>query len=193
MQNILLIDNNDSFTYNLVQIIEENGCKITLLKNSEISGLDVEEFDGIVISPGPGNPSDYKSLFEFLEENHKKRKILGVCLGHQVIGEFFGGKNVQLSKVHHGSQSQIEIIADSILFQDLSHNQTLIAGRYHSWALDANSFPDCLKITSLDNEGTIMSLEHIDLPIFGVQFHPESYITDFGEILIHNWLNVSKI
>lgn len=190
MQKILLIDNNDSFTYNLVQIFEENSCSVDVIENTNISGIIAESYSGIVISPGPGNPSDYHNLFEFLKNNFEKNKILGVCLGHQVIGEFFGAVNYRLEKVYHGERNQIKIIADSIIFNHLENYFPLMAGRYHSWALSNLNFPDSLKITSLDDKDVIMSMEHNYLPIFGVQFHLESIMTDSGEKIIRNWLNL---
>lgn len=190
MQKILLIDNNDSFTYNLVQIFEENSCLVDVIENTNISGISAESYSGIVISPGPGNPSDYHNLFEFLKKHFEKSKILGVCLGHQVIGEFFGAVNYRLEKVYHGERNQINLISDSILFKNLDNDLPLMAGRYHSWALSKMNFPDNLKTTSVDDNGVIMSIEHNYLPIFGVQFHLESIMTDSGEKIIRNWLNL---
>jgi anthranilate synthase/aminodeoxychorismate synthase-like glutamine amidotransferase len=191
VKKILLIDNNDSFTYNLVQILEENDCSVEIVLNSEAHKVRVSDYSGIVISPGPGEPSDYDMLFKFLEENYLKNKFLGVCLGHQVIGEFFGAKNIQLEQVHHGEQSKIKIIADTKLYEDFSQIETpFTAGRYHSWVLSSEYFPECLKRTAEDENGLIMSIEHRNLPIFGVQYHPESFMTPLGEKIIQNWLQI---
>jgi para-aminobenzoate synthetase component 2 len=190
LNHILLIDNNDSFTYNLKQLFEENNCKVSIVNNLELSHHKLDNYSAVVISPGPGNPSDYTMLFDFLRDNYSRIKILGVCLGHQVIGEFFGGKNEKLKQVHHGARSPIIISGNSQHFGKIDKYSEINGGRYHSWALSKVNFPDCLVITSVDSEGVIMSFEHKELPIFGIQFHPESYMTDFGDELIRAWLEI---
>lgn len=184
-----MIDNNDSFTYNLVQILEENDCIVDICRYRDLNLQKTEGYSGIIISPGPGIPNEYKLIFDFLSYYSKKIKILGVCLGHQIIGEFFGGKNYQLSEVHHGENSKIRMVDDSPLYKGISKDNFFYAGRYHSWSLNKEFFPSCLRVTALDEEGVIMSFDHKSLPVFGVQFHPESIMTPQGEIILKNWIN----
>jgi len=185
--HILLLDNYDSFTYNLAQILREsNLCTFDIIKNDKIDIKKAEKYDKILLSPGPGLPSEAGKMFELIEEYHKKKSILGVCLGMQAIAEFFGGEIYNMNKVFHGINEEINIQAKSIIFADLNSKQNV--GLYHSWAVSKNNFPDDIKITAISKNNIIMSLEHKKLPIYGVQFHPESYISKNGNKIIENWL-----
>jgi anthranilate synthase/aminodeoxychorismate synthase-like glutamine amidotransferase len=190
LKNILLIDNNDSYTYNLLQLLKQNNCKTEIINHIECSHINIQKYDGAIISPGPGKSSDYKEIFKFLKQNYKNIPILGVCLGHQIIGEFFGAEIFQLQSVYHGIKNKLMILNKSNLFDNMNE---IYVGHYHSWAVSKNNFPHSeLTITSLDENGLIMSFEHNLFPIFGVQFHPESYMTTKGNQIINNWLSLCK-
>lgn len=182
---ILLIDNNDSFTFNVVQLIKKCCAIPVVVRNcNELEISEVEKFDYIIFSPGPGVPKDYPIMFEVLKKYGNSKPILGICLGHQAICEYFGGSLRNLREVIHGYESEVECNYNSVLFKGLNN---LTVGRYHSWVVD--KLPDCLRVTaSCDN--LIMAIEHKSLPIFGVQFHIESYITKRGEDILKNFLNV---
>ncbi len=186
--NILLLDNYDSFTYNLVHAIEKiNHNRVVVHRNDEIALEEIQKFDKIILSPGPGIPSEAGILLPVIQEYAASKSILGVCLGHQAIGEAFGAKLVNLDTVHHGVAHQITLTEyKSPLFEGLP--DTFEVGRYHSWALADEDFPAALQVTARDNLGCIMALQHKDYAIQGVQFHPESILTPFGEKIIHNWL-----
>lgn len=189
--SILLIDNYDSFTYNVVHSLHQLGVDITVKRNDKITVKEASSFNSIIISPGPGIPRDAGIVPQLLTELAPKgKKILGICLGHQAIGENFGAKLVNLPKVYHGLQTDISIQSDNdTLFKDLP--STIKVGRYHSWAIAINDFPsDQLKITAVDAEGHIMALQHKKLPIYGVQFHPESILTPDGNTILDNWLKI---
>lgn len=185
---IIIIDNYDSFTYNLVHAIRKiSGEPVRVVRNDEVSMEEVEEFDKIVLSPGPGLPSESGMLIPVIREFAPRKSILGVCLGHQAIGEVFGGRLVNMNKVLHGIATPVSIVSrTSSLFDGIPDQ--FDAGRYHSWIVDNDGFPDCLEITSVDNENRIMSLRHKEFKVEGVQFHPESVLTPMGEKLIENWL-----
>lgn len=188
--NILLLDNNDSFTYNLVQMIEEIiENQIDVIKSDSIEFESISVYDKIILSPGPGIPKEAGKLLEVISRFKNKIPILGVCLGHQAIAETFGGKLRQLDKVQHGVESQIFEVEDEVLFEGIS--LPMKVGRYHSWVVDEQDFPKDLEITSKDENGIIMSLKHRFYPISSVQFHPESILTPQGRKLLQNWLYCS--
>ena len=185
---IIIIDNYDSFTYNLVHAIRKiSGEDVKVVRNDEVTLEELEDFDKIVLSPGPGLPSESGLLIPVIREFASRKSILGVCLGHQAIGEVFGGKLLNMNKVLHGIATPINVISRSTTLFDGMPDQ-FEAGRYHSWIVDNDGFPECLEITSVDNENRIMSLRHKEFQVEGVQFHPESVLTPLGEKLIENWL-----
>jgi len=184
---ILVFDNYDSFTYNLVQLIkEQSNASVDVFRNDEIPLEDVKAYDKILLSPGPGIPSESGLLIPLIQAYASTKSILGVCLGQQAIAEAFGGSLTNLSKVYHGIATPVELIGDSVLFEGLP--KTFHVGRYHSWVVNENDLPAELKITSKDAEGYIMSLEHTTYDVKGVQYHPESVLTPEGAKIIGNWL-----
>jgi anthranilate synthase component 2 len=184
---ILLFDNYDSFTYNLRHILLELGAKVEVHRNDKISLEAVDAFDKIVLSPGPGIPSEAGLLLPLIERYAPVKSILGVCLGEQAIAEVFGAKLLNLTHVFHGVCSDIRIVAKDPLFKGLEPG--LRAGRYHSWVVSPEDFPDCLEVTAVDaGEGRIMAIRHRTYDVKGVQFHPESVLTPQGKTLIGNWL-----
>jgi anthranilate synthase component 2 len=192
---ILVFDNYDSFTYNLVHLVEKIiGNPVDVFRNDQISMEDVQAYDKIILSPGPGIPSEAGLLLPLIKKYAPTKSILGVCLGHQAIGESFGGKLVNLSKVYHGVASPLNIIPqnprNSTVNADLFEGLTdgFMAGRYHSWIIDPNDFPKSLEITAMDDNGHIMALRHRTYDVLGVQFHPESVLTPTGELIMRNWL-----
>ncbi|HSO85437.1 MAG TPA: aminodeoxychorismate/anthranilate synthase component II [Draconibacterium sp.] len=189
---ILVIDNYDSFTYNLVHAIKKiSGLPVDVYRNDEISLEEIEKYDRIVLSPGPGLPVESGLLLEIIKEYAPKKKMLGVCLGHQAIGEAFGGKLHNMNKVLHGIATPVELTEnESVLFKGLP--KTFEVGRYHSWIVEKENIPDCFEVTSYDSEGFIMSMKHKEYDVEGVQFHPESVLTPLGEQIIRNWLNSDK-
>ncbi|MDY5814303.1 MAG: aminodeoxychorismate/anthranilate synthase component II [Bacteroides sp.] len=191
-QRILVVDNHDSFTYNLVHLIHElnEGIAVNVVKNDAIALNEIDFFDKIVLSPGPGIPREAGLLLSIIRRYAGFKPILGVCLGHQAIGEAFGAQLENLPQVHHGQQSIIQVMNDSPLFQNLG--STLQVGRYHSWVVSHNEFPTCLKITAQSEEGEIMALEHREKAVYGIQFHPESVLTPLGGKIINNFLNYNS-
>ena len=187
MKKILVIDNYDSFTYNLVHYLEDLNCDVTVLRNDKLSLEDVKPYDKILLSPGPGIPDEAGLLKSIIETYGPSKSILGVCLGQQAIGEVFGGKIINLNEVYHGVATSIEItVDDESLFKGLDKN--IQVGRYHSWVVDTN-LPNCLEATSFDEIGQIMSLRHKTFDVKGVQFHPESVLTPHGKRILENWIN----
>lgn len=187
---ILVIDNYDSFVFNLVHYLEEFSNQVTVVRNDEVDLESIQAFDAILLSPGPGIPEEAGLLKKIIAEYAGKLPILGVCLGQQAITEVFGGKLQNLSKVYHGVATSIKIIdTDEVLYQGLA--STLEIGRYHSWVVHQN-LPDCLLPTSVDEEGNIMSLRHKEYDVRAVQFHPESVLTPTGKKMIENWVNHLK-
>ncbi|HKL33488.1 MAG TPA: aminodeoxychorismate/anthranilate synthase component II [Tangfeifania sp.] len=185
---ILVIDNYDSFTYNLVHAIKKiTGLPVDVFRNDEIGLEEIEKYDKIVLSPGPGIPEEAGLLLDIIKAYASKKSILGVCLGHQAIGEAFGGELLNMNKVIHGMGTPVKLTGSkSVLFNDLP--DSFDVGRYHSWIVKKENLPDCFEITSLDEEGRIMSMKHKEYDVQGVQFHPESVLTPLGEKMIENWL-----
>jgi anthranilate synthase component 2 len=188
--HILLIDNYDSFTYNLVHYIEAiSEFNVDVVRNNEIDLQQVGDYDTIILSPGPGLPKDAGILKQLIETYAPHKKILGVCLGMQAIGEVFGGKLKNLEKVYHGVSAPIKVIEkDDLLFKNLP--EQLSVGRYHSWVIDKINFPDDLTITSIDENDEPMSLKHKKHQVYGVQFHPESILTEHGKSILANFLAI---
>lgn len=188
MSKILVIDNYDSFTYNLVHYLREYpNTLVDVYRNNKISIEKVKGYDAILISPGPGLPKDAGELMSILNSYKTSKPILGICLGMQAIGEVFGGKLENLESVFHGVASEIEIKQPThYLFEGLTPN--INAGRYHSWVVSKNKLPDELKVEATDKSGIIMALSHTKYNICGLQFHPESILTPDGKQIIFNWL-----
>lgn len=186
---ILLFDNYDSFTYNLLHILKELGADVEVFRNDKITLDEVDRFDKIVLSPGPGIPEEAGILLPLIRRYAPTKSILGVCLGEQAIGEAFGAKLINLTEVHHGVCSDVRVVANDPLFNGL--DRTLRVGRYHSWVVSKEDFPDCLEITAEDTEeGQIMGLRHKEYNVRGIQFHPESVLTPQGKEIIKNWLSI---
>jgi anthranilate synthase component 2 len=185
---IVVIDNYDSFTYNLVHSIKKiSGQHVDVIRNDEPTLSNIEKYDKIVLSPGPGIPVEAGLLMDIIKEFAARKSMLGVCLGHQAIGESFGARLTNLNHVLHGIATPICITtADPVLFKGLP--EKFEVGRYHSWTVDREGLPDCMQITSLDENGQIMSLKHKEYDVRGLQFHPESVLTPLGEKIIANWL-----
>jgi anthranilate synthase component 2 len=192
MQKILVFDNYDSFTYNLVHLVAKfKDVTVDVFRNDEIPLEAVAAYDKIILSPGPGIPSEAGMLLDLIKEYAPTKSILGVCLGHQAIGQSFGGQLVNLSNVYHGVATPIllestEALTSSYLFEELPNE--IIVGRYHSWVISEQQFPNELAITARDSNGYIMALQHKRFDVQGVQFHPESILTPDGEKIIQNWL-----
>ncbi len=191
MDKILLFDNYDSFTYNLLHILKELGADVEVHRNDRISLEEVARFDKILLSPGPGIPDEAGILLPLIRLYAPTKSILGVCLGEQAIGEAFGAKLVNLAEVHHGECSDIRVTAGDPLFAGLEGG--FRAGRYHSWVVSREGFPDCLEITAEDmEERQVMALRHRVYDVRGIQFHPESVLTPKGKTIIENWLKGNK-
>jgi len=185
---ILIFDNYDSFTYNLVHLVKELGyTDVDVYRNDKIALEDIAKYDKIILSPGPGIPSESGLLLPLIKEYAGKKPILGVCLGHQAIGEAFGAKLTNLEDVYHGVATLISITKPDYIFDELGSE--LEVGRYHSWIVDTEGLPDCLEVTATDNNGQIMALKHKEYDIHGVQFHPESVLTPAGESIVKKFLN----
>ena len=185
---ILVFDNYDSFTYNLVQMIEQiSGEKVEVFRNDQIELVEIEKYDKIVLSPGPGIPSEAGILLELIKKYAPTKSILGVCLGQQAIAEAFGGSLINLTEIYHGVATTAQTIKkEAMLLRDLPQN--LEVGRYHSWAVNPEDFPEELEITSVDENGMIMSLQHKTYDVHAVQYHPESILTPDGRKIIENFL-----
>ena len=185
---ILVFDNYDSFTYNLVHLIEKIlHQKTEVYRNDQIPLEKVKDYDMIILSPGPGIPEEAGLLLPLIKEYASSKSILGVCLGHQAIGQAFGGKLVNLSTVYHGVATNCQLsIVNSQLFKGLPEN--IEVGRYHSWIVSDENFPGDLEVTARDENNYIMALQHKNLDVQGVQFHPESVLTPMGETILRNWL-----
>jgi len=187
MQKILLIDNYDSFTHNLLHYLAYNDiCKVDVIRHNKLQLESVKKYDSVVISPGAGLPKDRPELFELLEHYSSSKKILGVCLGHQTIAEFYGAKLKNLAQVYHGISSSISILNSETIFKNI--NQNILVGRYHSWVVDSANFPAELEVTAIDIDKNIMAFRHKNLNIQGIQFHPESILTQSGLQMVENWI-----
>ena len=185
---ILVFDNYDSFTYNLVHLVEKIlHTKVTVKLNDQLALEEVKYFDKIILSPGPGIPSEAGLLISLISAYAATKSFLGVCLGHQAIGEAFGAKLVNLDTVFHGVSTPIRILdQENILFQHLDKNQ--LVGRYHSWVIDGDSLPRDFQVTAIDDNCNIMAMQHKSYDLQSVQFHPESVLTPNGETMLRNWL-----
>lgn len=183
---LLIFDNYDSFTYNIVHSVRELGIDPIIARNDRIELSEIDKFDKIIISPGPGIPSEAGILKDMLGKYAESKSILGVCLGHQAIAERFGGELVNLPEVYHGVKSEAEVIVSDYIFDSLPEKFQI--GRYHSWAVNPDSLPEELEVTAISPDGCIMALRHKNLDIRGVQFHPESILTPYGLKIIDNWL-----
>jgi anthranilate synthase component 2 len=187
MKKILVIDNYDSFTYNLVHYLEDLNCEVTVYRNDEFDIDEISVFDKILLSPGPGIPDEAGLLKAVIAKYAPTKSIFGVCLGQQAIGEVFGGTLSNLDKVYHGVATLVKtVVDDELLFEGLGNEFEV--GRYHSWVVDA-TLPDVLEATSFDENGQVMSLRHKTYDVRGVQFHPESVLTPNGKKMLENWVN----
>jgi anthranilate synthase component 2 len=186
MNRILVIDNYDSFTYNLVHYLEDLGCEVVVKRNDQLKLEEVDEFEKIVLSPGPGIPDEAGLLKEIIAKYAPTKSIFGVCLGQQAIGEVFGGNLINLDEVYHGVATKINLQKEEPLFKGLPGE--IVVGRYHSWVVDPE-LPDVLEATSFDENGQLMSLRHKSYDVCAVQFHPESVLTPEGKQILKNWLN----
>lgn len=186
-KKILLFDNYDSFTYNLVHAIKSLGySEVDVKRNNKIELADVNQYDKIILSPGPGVPEEAGIMLDLIKEYAETKSILGVCLGHQAIGQVFGAGLTNIPNVFHGVQTPIKIVGKDYIFNGLP--EEIAAGRYHSWIVSKENFPADLVITAVDNSGDIMALKHRTLDLHGVQFHPESILTPDGIKIINNFL-----
>ena len=186
-KTVLVIDNYDSFTYNLVHLINEVGYEAEVWRNDKFELADVEKYDKILLSPGPGIPEEAGLLLDVIKTYAPTKSIFGVCLGQQAIAEAFGGTLYNLGRPMHGIATPVTVVdGDEPLFWECP--QTINVGRYHSWVVSKDNFPSCLKITARDHKNEIMALRHETLDVRGVQFHPESVLTEFGRQMMENWL-----
>ncbi len=189
---ILVIDNYDSFTFNLVHLLHECGHDATVWRNDKFALTDVEAFDKILLSPGPGIPEEAGLLLDVIRTYGPSKSILGICLGQQAIAEVYGGTLYNLEKPVHGTATPIRVsVSNELIFRGLP--QTFLVGRYHSWAVSHEGFPDSLAITAEDEQGVIMALSHKTLDVKGLQFHPESVLTEHGKEMIANWLDIPQL
>ncbi len=186
--NIVIIDNYDSFTYNLAHLVKELGADVTVYRNDQFVLNQLEPFDKIILSPGPGIPSEAGLLLDVIKTYAGRKPILGVCLGHQAIGEHFGGRLTNLEDVYHGVQTEGTQFGTDPIFHGLP--KRIKMGRYHSWVVDRAGFPDCLEVTAVSDDGQIMALRHKNYDIHGIQFHPESVLTPDGRTMLDNWLSL---
>lgn len=188
--SILVFDNYDSFTYNLVHAVKKLGyTNIEVHRNDQIALDEIARFDKIILSPGPGVPSESGILLDVIRTYAPTKSILGVCLGEQAIAEAFGGTLINLTDVHHGVSSMVDVLEEDVLFKGLGNK--IEVGRYHSWAAEKSTLPECLTITAVDELGMIMALAHKTFDVRGVQFHPESVLTPDGEQMLKNWLETA--
>lgn len=182
----VIIDNYDSFTYNLAHLAKELGAEVDVLRNDKFELEELEKYDKIILSPGPGIPEEAGLLLEVIRTYAGRKPILGVCLGEQAIGQAFGGKLTNLSEVFHGIQTNVKIKNKDYIFSGLPTE--IPVGRYHSWVVDTDGFPEELVITAISSEGQIMALKHREYDVHGIQFHPESVLTPDGKQIVGNWL-----
>lgn len=183
---IAIIDNYDSFTYNLAHLVRELGAEADVMRNDKFQIGELERFDKIILSPGPGIPSEAGLMPEVIRTYAASKPMLGVCLGHQALGEAFGARLTNLSEVFHGVATEGTQFGNDYIFSSLPPRITM--GRYHSWVVSREGLPDCLEITAVSDEGLIMGLRHKDYDLHGIQFHPESVLTPMGRTIVANWL-----
>ena len=183
---IVIIDNYDSFTYNLARLLKELHAEVTVVRNDMFKMDDLEQYDKIILSPGPGIPSEAGLLLDVIRTYAGRKPILGVCLGHQAIGEVFGARIENLKDVYHGIQTEGTQFGNDYLFNGLPERVKM--GRYHSWVVAKDSLPDCLEVTAMSDDGEIMALRHKSHDIHGIQFHPESVLTPEGHTIVGNFL-----
>lgn len=186
--NIVIIDNYDSFTYNLCHLVKELGAEVSVVRNDQFCLSDLEAFDKIILSPGPGIPSEAGLLLDVIRTYASRKPILGVCLGHQAIGEAFGTQLENLGQVFHGVATPCQLVAQDPIFNGLG--ETFTVGRYHSWVVSADNLPSELEVTAVSPEGQIMALRHRQLKVHGIQFHPESVLTPEGKTIIKNFMQI---
>lgn len=184
---IAIIDNYDSFTYNLSHLIKEIGAEVTVVRNDQFALPELEQYDKLVLSPGPGIPSEAGLLLDVIKTYAGRKPIMGVCLGHQAIGEVFGGHLENLSDVFHGVATEGTQFGNDYLFDGLP--KRIVMGRYHSWVVSQEGLPDCFEVTAVSDEGQIMGLRHKEFDIHGIQFHPESVLTPEGRTIVANFIN----
>ena len=185
MSAVLVIDNYDSFTYNLVHLLEGVGAKVVVVRNDKLDSISIDDYENILISPGPGVPSDIPQVRDFFLKHFQSKNILGVCLGHQLIAECFEEKIELSEQVFHGISTQVEVDYKSKLFHDLPNSFSV--GRYHSWIVNEITNPDLLE-TASSEDGVVMAFQHKSYAVFGIQFHPESILSEYGREIISNWL-----
>ena len=186
MKRVFVIDNYDSFTYNLVHYLEELDCEVTVKRNDQFDLDELENYPYILLSPGPGIPDESGLLKAAIERYAPSKKILGVCLGQQAIGEVFGAKLINLDKVYHGIATPVKVTQEDVLFKDLPSRFEV--GRYHSWVVET-PLPEALEATSVDDQDQLMSLRHATYDVRAVQYHPESVLTPHGKKILENWIN----
>ena len=183
---IAIIDNYDSFTYNLSHLLKELGAEVDVVRNDKFELKDLEQYDKIVLSPGPGIPSEAGLLLDVIRTYAGRKPILGVCLGHQAIGEVFGASLENLKEVYHGVQTEGTQLGNDYIFEGLP--ERVMMGRYHSWVVAKDSVPECLEVTAMSDDGEIMAMRHRQYDIHGIQFHPESVLTPEGKTIVGNFL-----
>ena len=187
---VLVIDNKDSFTYNLYHYVEQFVKSVDVFRSNSISIQDVSKYDKIIFSPGPGLPSEHEIMFKILDVYKESKSILGICLGHQAIAEYFGGSLVNLNQVKHGVSSRLIINGSSFIFNNVPNYIKI--GHYHSWVVSNQNLPQSFHVTSVNSDNLIMSIEHRKYDIMGLQFHPESIMTEYGLLMLKNWVNYSQ-
>ena len=185
-ERVVIIDNYDSFTYNLAHLVKQLGAKVEVFRNDQFTLNQLERFTKIILSPGPGIPEEAGLLMDVIRTYAGRKPMLGVCLGHQAIAEVFGGKLVNLKEVYHGIATEGTQFGNDPIFSGLP--KRIVMGRYHSWVVDRAGFPDCLEVTAMSDDGQIMALRHRNYNIHGIQFHPESVLTPEGATFVRNWL-----
>ena len=183
----VIIDNYDSFTFNLAHLLKELGAEVDVVRNDQFELPALERYDKIVLSPGPGIPSEAGLLLDVIRAYAGRKPMLGVCLGHQAIGEVFGAKLENLEEVYHGVATDCEHFSNDPIFNGMPRHFEV--GRYHSWVVSKDGLPDCLEVTATSPDGNIMALRHKRYPVHGIQFHPESVLTPLGRQIVGNWLN----
>ena len=183
----VIIDNYDSFTFNLAHLLKELGAEVDVVRNDQFELPALERYDKIVLSPGPGIPSEAGLLLDVIRAYAGRKPMLGVCLGHQAIGEVFGAKLENLAEVYHGVATDCEHFSNDPIFNGMPRHFEV--GLYHSWVVSKDGLPDCLEVTATSPDGNIMALRHKCYPVHGIQFHPESVLTPLGRQIVGNWLN----